>query len=74
MGVSIVYNNRDQATGEAFVEFSNADDLQVARPDQKGSKRGRERGTGEERWGGEREHASPPSAEMSEQDRNCAQR
>jgi hypothetical protein len=28
MGVSVVYNQRDQATGEAFVEFSNEVDLQ----------------------------------------------
>ena len=27
MGVSVVYNQRDQATGEAFVEFSNEVDL-----------------------------------------------
>jgi len=28
IGVSVVYNSRDQATGEAFVEFSNEVDLQ----------------------------------------------
>ena len=28
IGVSVVYNSQDHATGEAFVEFSNEVDLQ----------------------------------------------